>query len=354
MSVNNKDIALSVIHFLKQSVSKNEIPEDYAESMDVAIDCIADAFEVNKDDDDKTVEAKFGGKSLAALLSASGSSKPDSEPAAPVEELDVATKEKADALKAEGNRAMASKDFSEAIKKYTEAIELDGSNVVYLSNRAAAHSSASQHENAVKDAEKAIELNPNFSKSYSRLGLAKYALGDASAAMKAYEKGLEVEGDKKSDAMTKGFETAKRRVEEELEQSIPKSSVASNDGASESAARGAGAGAGASGMPDLSSMFGGNGGGMPSFGDMMNNPQLMQAAQSLMSDPNAMQNLMSNPAIRQMADRFGGGGGDGSGPDLSNLMNNPMLQNLAGQFMGGGNNNNNNNNNNNSGDGSQN
>ena len=106
--------------------------------MDVAIDCIADAFEVNKDDDDMTVEAKFGGKSLAALLSASGSSKPDSEPAAPVEELDAATKEKADALKAEGNRAMANKNFSEAIKKYTEAIELDGTNVVYLSNRAAA------------------------------------------------------------------------------------------------------------------------------------------------------------------------------------------------------------------------
>lgn len=348
MSVNNKDIALSVIHFLKQSVSKNEIPEDYAESMDVAIDCIADAFEVNKDDDAKTVEAKFGGKSLATLLSASGSSKKESEPVAPVKEADAATKEKADALKAEGNRAMASKNFSEAISKYTEAIELDGSNVVYLSNRAAAYSSASQHENAVKDAEKAIELNPNFSKSYSRLGLAKYALGDATAAMKAYEQGLEIEGDKKSDAMTKGYETAKRRVEEELEKSIPKSSVASND---DSTTRSAGAGAGASGMPDLGSMFGGNGGGMPSFSDMMNNPQLMQAAQSLMSDPNAMQNLMSNPAVRQMAERFGGGSGDGSGPDLSNLMNNPMLQNLAGQFMGGANNNNNNNS---SGDNSQN
>ena len=119
MSVNNKDIALSVIHFLKQSVSKNEIPEDYAESMDVAIDCIADAFEVNKDDDAKTVEAKFGGKSLATLLSASGSSKKESEPVAPVKEADAATKEKADALKAEGNRAMASKNFSEAISKYT-------------------------------------------------------------------------------------------------------------------------------------------------------------------------------------------------------------------------------------------
>lgn len=344
MSVNNKDIALSVIHFLKQSVSKNEIPEDYAESMDVAIDCIADAFEVNKDDDAKTVEAKFAGKSLAELLNNSGNTNSSKDStAAAAKEVDAATKEKADGLKSEGNKAMANKNFSEAIEKYTAAIELDGSNVVYLSNRAAAYSSSSQHENAVKDAEKAIELNPNFSKSYSRLGLAKYALGDATAAMKAYEKGLEVEGDKKSDAMTKGFETAKRRVEEELEKSIPQSSVSTTE-SDESNTRSAGAGAGAgtgSGLPDFGSMFGGNGGGMPSFAEMMNNPQLMQAAQSLMSDPNAMQNLMSNPAIRQMAENFGGSGG--SGPDLSNLMNNPMLQNLAGQFMGGNNNNNNNN-----------
>lgn len=104
----------------------------------------------------------------------STSEKSESVPAA--KEVDADTKAKADELKVQGNRAMALKDYPEAIAKYTEAIGLDPSNVVYLSNRAAAHSSSQKHDKAVEDAEKAIELDPNFSKAYSRLGLAKYAL----------------------------------------------------------------------------------------------------------------------------------------------------------------------------------
>jgi small glutamine-rich tetratricopeptide repeat-containing protein alpha len=330
-SVTNKDIALTIIGFLKTAVSNKEIGEDYAESMDVAIDCIADAFEVDKDDE--SIKAKFGGKDLKSLLASSAVSTSsvkedaaagvaaDSKPA----EVDDATKAKADGLKVEGNRAMAARNFDEAIAKYTEAIELDSSNVVYLSNRAAAYSSSQQHDKAVTDAEAAIKLNPDFSKAYSRLGLAKYALGDAKAAMEAYKKGLDVEGDKKSDAMVKGYETAKKRVEEDLEQSISKSD-ATESGSSSSA--GAGAGAGAGGLPDLSSLFG-SGGGMPNLADMMSNPQIMQAAQQMMSDPSAMQNLLSNPAVRQMAQNFGLGGENG--PDLSSIMNNPMFS----QFMGG-------------------
>lgn len=356
-SVTNKDIAFSIIHFLKQAVTNKDIAEDYAESMDVAIDCIADAFEVNQEETSKAVDAKFGGKSLSELIAASPTasatttsnaaeastasasasattSKTESEPK---KEVDAETKAKADELKVEGNRAMAARNFEEAIAKYTEAIGLDGSNVVYLSNRAAAYSSSSQHDKAVEDAEKAIELNPDFSKAYSRLGLAKFALGDAKAAMEAYKKGLEVEGDKKSDGMTKGYETAKRRVEEELERSISPNDEASStsETARSAPAAGAAAGASAGGLPDFSSMFGG--GGMPSLSEMMNNPQIMQAAQQMMLDPNAMQNLMSNPAVRQMAQNFGLGGQDGAGPDLSDLMNNPMLN----QFMGGARGNNN-------------
>lgn len=340
MAATNKDIALSIINFLKLSVSNKEIAEDYTESMDVAIDCIADAFEVNKDDDSEVVKTKFGGKTLAELINKSGAESSTAAPAtAPAKEVDADTKAKADGLKVEGNRAMAAKQFDQAIKKYTEAIALDSTSVVYLSNRAAAYSSASQHEKAVADAEKAIELDPNFSKAYSRLGLAKYALGDATAAMNAYKSGLDVEGDKKSDAMRKGYETAKRRVEEELESSIPKSDLATSETGTRSAdgAAGAGAGAGgAGGMPDFSSMFGGGaGGGMPSFSDLMNNPQIMQAAQQMMQNPGALQGLMNNPQVRQMAQNMGLGGEGGNGPDLSELMNNPMLQNLANQFGGG-------------------
>lgn len=327
--VTNKDIALSIIGFLKSAVSNKEIGEDYVESMDVAIDCIADAFEVDKDDE--TANGKFGGKDLKSLLASGAASSTsagvDAGAASKPAEVDDATKAKADGLKVEGNRAMAARNFDEAIAKYTEAIELDPSNVVYLSNRAAAYSSSQQHDKAVTDAEAAIKLNPDFSKAYSRLGLAKYALGDAKAAMEAYKKGLDVEGDKKSDAMVKGYETAKKRVEEDLEQSISKSE-ANESGSSGNGGAGAGAGAGAGGLPDLSSMFG-SGGGMPNLADMMSNPQVMQAAQQMMSDPSAMQNLLSNPAVRQMAQNFGLGGENG--PDLSSIMNNPMFS----QFMGG-------------------
>ncbi|KAI5958978.1 sgt2 [Candida pseudojiufengensis] len=299
-TVSNKDIALSIIGFLKQAVASKEVAEDYAESMDIAIDCIADAFEVNKDDDKNTIASKFGGKSLPELLKNQTISKQD-EPT-PIE-VDEETKKKADELKVEGNRAMAAKDYPTAIAKYTEAIGLDPTNVVYLSNRAAAHSSAKNHEQAVEDAEKAIKLNPNFSKAYSRLGLAQYALGDAKASMEAYKKGLDVEGDSKSEAMKKGYETAKKRVEELLEDSI-----ATNDrdaGSSEPASGGAGAG----GLPDLSSLLGGLGGGaggMPNFAEMMNNPAIMQAAQQMMSDPQAMQNLLNNPMLSQFMGGLGG------------------------------------------------
>lgn len=338
-SVSNKDIALSIIDFLKQSVTDKSIAEDYVESMDVAIDCIADAFEVDKDSTDNS---KFGGKSLKELLSGAVSSSATTQGTSQKTDLsnsvkpseiivDEETKAKADALKAEGNKFMATKDYAAAIEKYTEAIGLDPTNVVYLSNRAAAFSSAQKHQQAVEDAKKAIELNPNFSKSYSRLGLAEYALGNPKAAMEAYEKGLAVEGDNKSDAMRKGYETAKKRVEQDLENSISTSDRSAGDNGN----AGSNAGAGAGGLPDFSSMFGGAGGaggagGMPSLADMMNNPQLMQAAQLMLSNPEAMQNILNNPSIRQMAQSMGLGGPDG--PDLSNLMNNPMLN----QFMGGG------------------
>ncbi|CAK9440302.1 uncharacterized protein LODBEIA_P44020 [Lodderomyces beijingensis] len=331
-SVSNKDVALYIINFLKQSVADKTIAEDYVESMDVAIDCIADAFEVNKDDDKKAL-TQFGGKSLPELLkgfassSAASSSNDKTDKPSPVI-VDDETKAKADALKVEGNRFMASKDYPAAIAKYTEAIALDPTNVVYLSNRAAAYSSARDHQQAIEDAKKAIQLNPEFSKAYSRLGLAEFALGNPKAAMEAYQKGLDVEGETKSEAMRKGYETAKKRVEEQLEDSI--STTDRDDGASRG---GAGSGAGAGGLPDFGSMFGGAGGpggGMGSFADMMNNPQLMQAAQQMMSNPDAMQNILNNPAIRQMAQSMGLGGPDG--PDLSNLMNNPMFS----QFMGRG------------------
>ena len=82
----------------------------------------------------------------------------------------TADKAQAEQLKLKGNALMSSKDYAGAIAAYTPAIGLDPTNPVYYSNRAAAHSSNNNHEEAVKDAQKAIEVDPNFVKGYHRLG----------------------------------------------------------------------------------------------------------------------------------------------------------------------------------------
>jgi small glutamine-rich tetratricopeptide repeat-containing protein alpha len=84
--------------------------------------------------------------------------------------LSADDKAAAEKHKQEGNAQMNGKQYDEAIDAYTKAIELDPSNPVYFSNRAAAHSSKADHLSAVVDAEKAIELDPKFVRGYSRLG----------------------------------------------------------------------------------------------------------------------------------------------------------------------------------------
>jgi small glutamine-rich tetratricopeptide repeat-containing protein alpha len=229
---------------------------------------------------------------------------------------------------------MATKDYPTAIDLYTQALGLHPGNAIFLSNRAAAYSAARDHESARADAEAAVKIDPKYTKAWSRLGLARFALGDAKGSMEAYQQGIEHEGNGGSDAMKKGFETAKKRVEElDLEE----------EDASSPATRGAG------GAPDLASlagMFGGGGpggagGGMPDLSSIMSNPMFASMAQNLMSNPDMMNNLMSNPRLREMANQFGGGGAGGGGggaggmPDLGSLMNDPSIAEMARNFMGG-------------------
>lgn len=209
---------------------------------------------------------------------------------------------------------MAQKDYPQAIDLYSQALAIHPGNAIFLSNRAAAYSAAKDHESARADAEAAVAIDPKYTKAWSRLGLAKFALGDAKGSMDAYKKGIEYEGNGGSDAMKKGFETAKRRVEEEAEEAdVP------------DATRG---GAASPSLNDLAGMFGGGGagggggGGMPDLSSIMSNPMFASMAQNLMSNPDMMSNLMNNPRLRDMANSFGSGGGM---PDMSALMSDPNI-----------------------------
>lgn len=220
---------------------------------------------------------------------------------------------------------MAQKDYPKAIDLYTQALAKNPGNAIFLSNRAAAYSAAKDHESAKADAEAAVAVDPKYTKAWSRLGLALFALGDAKGSMEAYKQGIEHEGNGGSDAMKKGFETAKRRVEE-LEAGA----------ADEVTSRDAGGAPGAGGMPDLGAlagMFGGGGGGapgggaggMPDLSSIMSNPMFASMAQNLMSNPDMLNNLMSNPRLRDMAQSFGSGGGL---PDMASLMSDPNIADM--------------------------
>lgn len=320
-------MALAICDFLTQSTTDGTLTGEDRDSIEVAINCIAESFKVDPNDT-AAVKSVIGSQNLLQIYSvyeklktttdAQQSAAGASSSGAPGEVSEDKKKE-AEGLKSKGNAAMAQKDYPQAIDLYTQALAIHPTNAIFLSNRAAAHSAAKDHTSAKIDAEAAVDIDPTYTKAWSRLGLARFALGDAKGAMEAYGQGIDYEGNGGSDAMKKGFETAKRRVDEmsDDQDALPRSSPG-----------------GAGGMPDLgslASMFGGGAGGaggaggMPDLSSIMNNPMFASMAQNLMSNPDMMNNLMSNPRIRDMANSFNSGGGM---PDLGSLMSDPNLMDM--------------------------
>ncbi|KAL9598589.1 MAG: hypothetical protein Q9219_004420 [cf. Caloplaca sp. 3 TL-2023] len=345
MATSQKRLALAIIDFLSNSVKDDTISSEDTESIEIAKSCIADSFHVDPSDQAALKDAigdqslitiygvyeKLKGKtSTAPMPGASGTkgSMSTPKPSGP-----TPTNPEAESFKSQGNAAMQQKDYPKAIDLYTKAIKLSPTNPIYLSNRAAAYSASHKHSEACADAELAVSADPKYTKAWSRLGLARFVLGDAKGSMEAYQKGIEYEGNGGSEAMKKGFKTAKEKVEEEEKENA--ADGPDQDTASPTRSAG-GAGAGGGGMPDLGGLAsmlggggGGGGGGMPDLSALMNNPMFASMAQNLMSNPEALQGLMNNPRLREMAQNMGGGGGGGDGmPDIGAMMSDPSLREM--------------------------
>jgi small glutamine-rich tetratricopeptide repeat-containing protein alpha len=329
------------------------LTSDDAENIEVASSCIADAFKVDPSDkalmndaigsqsllNIYSVYEKLKGKSPPSTAGASSASGTQPTTSAPKPATVPVVNPEAEKLKSAGNAAMQQKDYKTAIAKYTEAISFAPTNPIYLSNRAAAYSASGDHTSAAADAEIAVSADPKYTKAWSRLGLAKFAMGDARGSAEAYEKGIEYEGNGGSDAMKRGLETAKKEVArmEEAEEDMPQDDV---DDASST-----GRDAPGGGMPDLASlagMFGGGGGGgagggggMPDLAGLMSNPMFAGMARNLMSNPEALSGIMNNPRIQEMMGGMGRGGGGGGGgmPDMSQIQSMMQDPTIAGLLV---------------------
>ncbi|KAL8059656.1 hypothetical protein ABFX02_03G101200 [Erythranthe guttata] len=137
-----------------------------------------------------------------------------------VEEMQVAgcqtfdQKSLAEVFKSQGNKAMQSKLYKEAVELYNFAIALCEDNAIYYCNRAAAYTQMHRYAEAVQDCLKSIEINPNYSKAYSRLGFAYYAQGKYRDAIdKGFTKALQL--DPNNDSVKENIRVAEQKLKEE-------------------------------------------------------------------------------------------------------------------------------------------
>jgi stress-induced-phosphoprotein 1 len=190
-----------------------------------------------------------------------------------------------DQFKAKGNAALQAGNHSQAIEYYSKAINLDGANHVYYSNRSAAYLSAGDANNALEDANACLGLNPDFSKGYSRKGAALHALKRYNDSIAAYEQGLAKFPD--DAGLKKGLEQVKR----------------DKDGPPPGSGR---PGGGGLFSPQMMAQMALN----PRLRKYLNDPELMEKVQMMQSNPNLMNNFLGDAKFMEFLSALAGGPDD--------------------------------------------
>ncbi|XP_048221733.1 RNA polymerase II-associated protein 3 [Perognathus longimembris pacificus] len=101
--------------------------------------------------------------------------------------------QKALALKEKGNKYFKQGKYDEAIECYTKGMDADPYNPMLPTNRASAYFRLKKFAVAESDCNLAIALNRSYTKAYARRGAARFALQKFEDAKKDYEKVLELE-----------------------------------------------------------------------------------------------------------------------------------------------------------------
>jgi DnaJ family protein C protein 8 len=127
-----------------------------------------------------------------------------------------------DELKATGDVHFRSKAYQPAIQAYADALQLDPTNHIILSNKSAAHLANGEKSKALHDARKCVEYSDGkWSKGHTRLAAAMMSLGRYGEAAEAYSTVLNAL-DPNNEVAKKGLEDCRKkelqlREEKEME-----------------------------------------------------------------------------------------------------------------------------------------
>ncbi|XP_057672353.1 small glutamine-rich tetratricopeptide repeat-containing protein beta-like isoform X1 [Diorhabda carinulata] len=174
--IKKQNFIAYVINFLQEDLLNSNMNSEKKESVEVAIQCLETAYEIDMDIKTKTEIDKVD---LLSLFP------PTNKGELTEEQID-----KAEGFKNDGNSHMKNSEYEQAIVEYTKAIRMNPYNPVYYCNRAAAYSRLEKHLDAISDCKKAIELDPCYGKAYGRLGIAYSNLNNYEDACKSYAQAL--------------------------------------------------------------------------------------------------------------------------------------------------------------------
>ncbi|KAG4118496.1 hypothetical protein ERO13_D11G019500v2 [Gossypium hirsutum] len=96
----------------------------------------------------------------------------------------------ADEEREKGNECFKQQKYPEAVKHYTESLRRNPKDPKAYSNRAACYTKLGALPEGLKDAEKCIELDPTFSKGYTRKGAVQFFMKEYDKALETYQEGL--------------------------------------------------------------------------------------------------------------------------------------------------------------------
>ena len=97
---------------------------------------------------------------------------------------------KAEEAREKGNELFKAQKYPEAVEQYTEAIARNPDDHRVYSNRAACYTKLAAFNEALKDADKCIEIAPDFAKGYTRKGHVEFFTKQYDKALETYQAGL--------------------------------------------------------------------------------------------------------------------------------------------------------------------
>ncbi|KAL9387208.1 hypothetical protein Peur_020332 [Populus x canadensis] len=89
-----------------------------------------------------------------------------------------------------GNESFKQQKYPEAVKHYSESLRRNPKDPKTYSNRAACYTKLGALPEGLKDAEMCIELDPTFSKGYTRKGAVQFFMKEYDKALETYQEGL--------------------------------------------------------------------------------------------------------------------------------------------------------------------